>query len=336
MRVAMVRELGGIGSVELSEWPDPTPAAGQAVVRVRGAGVGPWDVAMISGTFGAPSLPFIPGLEVAGVVESVGDGVDVQPGDRVYANLQVGGGGFAEYALASVDHLARMPDRVSFEAAAGLVVGAGAAYEGLVDRGRLQAGETVLITAAAGGVGSAAVQIVAAVGARPLGVASSRNHDYLLGLGASDAFDYHAADWVQQVLAVVPGGVDVLFDAAGGETRDQAIGAVREGGRAIFLLGPPAQLERGIMSESFSADGTRQRLEAIGRLVDAGKLRPRSRRYFRSSRRARRWSGSRADIRAARSCCRSGSSAVGAVSPAAHCPTPSSTTTGIRLSVLRW
>lgn len=274
MRVALVQELGGIGSVELREWPDPTPAAGQAVVRVRGAGVGPWDVAMISGAYGAPALPFIPGLEVAGVVESVGDGVDVQPGDRVYANLGVAGGGFADYALASVDHLARTPDRVSFEEAAGLVVGAGTAYEGLVDRGRLRAGETVLITAAAGGVGSAAVQLVAAVGARPLGVASARNHDYLLGLGASDVFDYHAADWAQRVLAAVPGGVDVLLDGAGGQTRDRAVGAVREGGRAIFLVGPPAQLARGITGQSFSADVTRQRLEAIGRLVDAGKLRP--------------------------------------------------------------
>ncbi len=93
MRVALVQQLGGIGSVELGELPDPTPAAGQAVVRVRGAGVGPWDVAMISGAYGAPALPLIPGFEVAGVVESVGDGVDVQPGERVYANLGIAGGG---------------------------------------------------------------------------------------------------------------------------------------------------------------------------------------------------------------------------------------------------
>ena len=123
MRVALVRELGGIGSVELRERPDPTPAAGQAVVRVRGAGVGPWDVAMISGALGRPALPYIPGFEVAGVVEAVGDGADVQPGDRVYANLGVAGGGFAEYALADTDRLARMPQQVSFEEAAGLVVG---------------------------------------------------------------------------------------------------------------------------------------------------------------------------------------------------------------------
>jgi NADPH:quinone reductase-like Zn-dependent oxidoreductase len=274
MRVALVRELGGIGSVELRERPDPTPAAGQVVVRVRGAGVGPWDVAMISGAFGRPALPFIPGFEVAGVVEAVGDGVEVRPGERVWANLGTAGGGFAEYALADADRLARMPERLSFEEAAGLVVGGGTAWDGLVDRGRLQAGETVLITAAAGGVGSAAVQLTAAVGARPLGVASPRNRDYLLGLGASEVFDYHAGDWVQQVLAVVPGGVDLLFDAAGGQTRDQAVGAIREGGRAISLVGPPAQLRRGVAAESLDADVTRQVLEAIGRLVEADRLRP--------------------------------------------------------------
>jgi NADPH2:quinone reductase len=120
MRVAQVRELGGIGSVELREWPDPAPAPGQVVVRVRGAGVGPWDAAMISGAFGRPALPYIPGFEVAGVVEAVGDGVEVRPGERVWANLGTAGGEFAEYALADADRLARMPERVSFEEAAGL------------------------------------------------------------------------------------------------------------------------------------------------------------------------------------------------------------------------
>jgi NADPH:quinone reductase-like Zn-dependent oxidoreductase len=271
-----VQQLGGIDSVELGERPAPTPSAGQALVRVHGAGVGPWDVGFVSGAASGLALPFVPGFEVAGVVEAAGDGVDVGPGERVYTSLWPVGGGFAELALASADRLAPMPDRVSFQEAAGLVIGGGTAYEGLVDRGRLQAGESVLITAAAGGVGSAAVQIAAAVGARPLGVASPPNHDYLRGLGASEVFDYHAADWVQQVIAAVPGGVDLLLDGAGGQTRDQAVGAVRDGGRAIFIVlaGPPAQLERGITGESFAAHVNRQRLDPLRRLVDAGKLRP--------------------------------------------------------------
>jgi NADPH:quinone reductase len=277
MRVALARQLGGIDSMELGELPDPAPGAGQVLVRVHAAGVGPWDVGFVGGGFPGLTLPFVPGQEIAGVVEAAGDAAGVQPGDRVYASLFPAGGGFAELALASADRLAPMPGQVSFAEAAGLVIAGGTAHKGLVDLGRLLAGQTVLITAAAGGVGSLAVQIAAAVGARPLGVASPPNHDYLRGLGASEVFDYHAADWVKQVRAAAPGGVDLLFDAAGGQTRDQALGAVRDGGRAIFIVlhsPPPAQLERGITSESFAANVDRQRLEALGRLVDSGQLLP--------------------------------------------------------------
>ncbi|MBV8349051.1 MAG: NADP-dependent oxidoreductase, partial [Mycolicibacterium sp.] len=251
MRVALAERLGGIDSVKLGERPDPAPAPGQALVRVHGAGVGPWDVGFLGGGFPGVALPFVPGQEVAGVVEAVGEGADVQPGERVYASLFPAGGGFAELALASADSLALMPGRVSFPEAAGLVIGAGTAHEGLVDRGGLQPSETVLITAAAGGVGSAAVQIAAALGARPLGVASQDNYDYLRSLGASEVFDYHAADWVLQVRAAVPDGVDLLLDGAGGQTREQAIGAVRDGGRviSIVLQGPPARLDRRITGE---------------------------------------------------------------------------------------
>jgi NADPH:quinone reductase-like Zn-dependent oxidoreductase len=276
MRVALARKLDGINSVELGELPDPAPAPGQALIRVRGAGVGLWDVGFLGGGFPGIALPFVPGQEIAGVVEAAGEGAGVEPGEQVYAVLFPAGGGFAELALASAEQLAPMPAHASFQEAAGLVISAGTAYEGLVDRGRLQPGETVLITAAAGGVGSAAVQIAVARGARVIGVASSANHDYLRGLGASDVFDYHAADWVQMVRATNAGGVDVLLDCAGGQTRDDAIGAVRDGGRAYFIVlqSSPPQLERGITGESFAAHGGRQRLEELARLVDAGKLRP--------------------------------------------------------------
>jgi NADPH:quinone reductase len=275
MRVALARKLDGIDSVELGELPDPEAAAGQALVRVHGAGVGLWDVGFLGGGFPGVPLPFVPGQEIAGVVEAAGEGAGVQPGARVYAVLFPAGGGFAELALASADQLAPMPASATFQEAAGPVISAGTAYEGLVDRGRLQAGETVLITAAAGGVGTAAVQIAVAQGARALGVASPANHEYLRGLGASEVFDYHAADWVQQVRATVPGGVDVLLDCAGGQTRDQAIDAIRDGGRAYFIVlqSSPPHLERGITGESFAAHGGRQRLEELARLVDAGKLR---------------------------------------------------------------
>jgi NADPH:quinone reductase len=277
MRASFAEELSGIDGVEVGELPDPAPpATGQVLVRVHGAGVGPWDVGFLSGGFPGIALPFVPGQEIAGVVEAAGDGAGVEPGERVYGVLFPAGGGFAELALAPADRVAPMPDGVSFPEAAGLVISAGTAYEGLIDRGHLRAGQTVLITAAAGGVGSAAVQIAAAVGARPLGVASPANHDYLRSLGATGVFDYHDGDWAEQVGASVPGGADLLLDCSGGQTRDQAIGAVRDGGRAvtIVLQGPELRLERGITGESFAAHGGRERLEALARLVETGQLRP--------------------------------------------------------------
>lgn len=276
MRAALAPNLAGIDSVELGELPDPAPGAEQVLIRVHGAGVGPWDVGFLGGGFPGIALPFVPGQEVAGIVEAVGDGAEAQPGERVYASLFPSGGGFGELALASADRVAPMPGQASFAEAAGLVIGAGTALEGLVDRGRLQPGETVLITAAAGGVGSAAVQIAVAAGARVVAVASPANHDYLLDLGASEVLDYHVADWAQQVRSVVPGGVDLLFDAIGGQTRDQALGAVRDGGRAISiaLQSTPLQLERGITGEAFAASVLRPRLERLTSLVDEGRLRP--------------------------------------------------------------
>jgi NADPH2:quinone reductase len=274
MQAALVRQLSGIDSVELGARPVPLPAQGQALVRVHGAGVGPWDVGFLDGNFPGVAVPFVPGQEVAGVVEAVGEEAGIRPGERVYASLFPTGGGFAELALASVDRLARMPERVSFLQAASLVIAGGTAHEGLIDRGQLRSGETVLLTAAAGGVGSAAVQLAVAAGARPLAVAGRDNHDYLRGLGASEVFDYHAADWFHQVLAAVPGGVDVLFDAAGGPTQEQAVNAVRDGGRVISVIPPfgPLQLGRGITGESFAAQVKRERLEALREVIDAGGL----------------------------------------------------------------
>jgi NADPH:quinone reductase-like Zn-dependent oxidoreductase len=276
MQAAQTLELSGIDSVRIGERSVPEPGVGQVLVRVHGAGVGSWDVVFVDGSFPGVPTPFVPGQEVAGVIEAVGEQVDVRPGDRVYASLFPEGGGFAEMALASVERLAPMPERVSFVEAASLVIAGGTAHEALVDRARLGVGEVVLITAAAGGVGSAAVQIARAMGARPLGLASPDKHDYLRDLGAGDAFDYHAADWVQRLLAAVPGGVDVLLDAAGGQTTDQALAAVRDGGRVISVIPPfgALDLERGITGESFAAHVDRERLEALGLLIDAGKLHP--------------------------------------------------------------
>ena len=274
MRAAYIEEYGGPANLKVGERADPTPAEGEVLIRNRAAGVGIWDVKFVAGMFGRPPLPMIPGFEAAGIVESAPAGAAVGVGDEVYAQLGTRFGGYAEHSVAAANHVAPKPVSTSFEEAVGLVVGAGTAYEGLVDRAQVQPGEAVLITAASGGVGTSALQIAASQSARVMAVASSANHALLRELGAAETFDYQDARWVDQVRSVAPDGVDVLFDATGDETRDRAVAAVRGGGRAVFIVGPPPDVPRGITSIAFSADPTTERLRAIAQLVDSGQLRP--------------------------------------------------------------
>lgn len=271
MRAAYYEAFGGPENVQVGERPDPAPDADHLLVRTRAAGVGIWDVGILGGLFGQP-LPSIPGCEIAGTVEVAAGGFEV--GDRVFSSLFWGsyGGGFAELAAAPVDTAAAIPERIDYPEAAGLVISAGTAHEGLVDRARLRAGETVLVTAASGGVGTAAVQIARSLGARVVAVASARNHGYVRDLGADLAVDYHDADFVEQLRSAVPNGVDVLFDGTGNEVRDRALGLVREGGRGIFIRGAPPAPD-GVEVHSFAATGNSARLEAVARLAADGKLR---------------------------------------------------------------
>ncbi|MFJ6654761.1 NADP-dependent oxidoreductase [Streptomyces sp. NPDC091377] len=275
MRAALVEELAGVDAVAVGELAAPLPGDGQALVRVHAAGVGPWDVGFLGGGFPGVQVPFVPGQEIAGVVEAAGERAGVRPGDWVWGTLFPAGGGFAELAVLDGARMAAMPRDAGFEEAAGLVIGAGTAYEGVIERGRLQGGETLLVTAAAGGVGSAAVQIGVAAGARVIGVASGHHHAFVRGLGAEAVIDYHDPGWAREVLRLVPGGVDLLMDCAGGASRDEALRAVRDGGRAEFIVLSDAEpaLERGITGDSFAAQVDRARLEALGGLVDTGRLR---------------------------------------------------------------
>jgi NADPH:quinone reductase-like Zn-dependent oxidoreductase len=164
MKAAYIEEIGGPEKLIVGERPTPEAGAGQMLVRTKAAGVGPWDWKIMGGMFGSPSMPLIPGLEVAGIVEQAGPDAGFTPGDEVFASTGFTAGGFAQYIGVDPQVAALKPSRLSFEEAAALVVGGGTAYEGLADVIKLQPGETVLITAASGGVGTMAVQIAVALG----------------------------------------------------------------------------------------------------------------------------------------------------------------------------
>lgn len=274
MRAAFIEAFGGPEQVKVGERPDPSRAGGEVLIRTRAAGVGTWDVKFIAGLFGERPLPLIPGFEASGIVEAVDDGAGLNPGDEVYAQLGAHRGGYAELSVARADHVAPKPASISHEQAVGLIIGAGTAYEGVIDRAKVQPGEVVLVTAASGGVGAYAVQIANSAGATVFGVAGAAHHQLLRDLGAAETFDYHDTAWADQARAAAPAGVDVLFDGAGDPTRDRAMEAVRDGGRGVFIAGAPKNLPRGITGEAFSADPTTARLLAIADLVDTGQLRP--------------------------------------------------------------
>jgi NADPH2:quinone reductase len=272
MRAVYFQASGGPENLQLGDRPDPVPQAGQMLVRTHAAGVGIWDVKLMALDGGPASWPRIPGCEVAGTVEVAAGSFSV--GDRIFCSLfSARGGGFAEIAAVPVDKAAVFPDRLGFPEAAGLVIPGVTAYEGLVDRAGLRAGETVLITAASGGVGTAAVQLATNIGARVVAVASARHHAYLRDLGAEVTVDYHDSGFAEQLRSAVPAGFDVLFDGTGNEVRDQAIGLIRDGGRGIFIVGGPPPARAGVKLEYFGATTTTQRLEAIAALAADGKLR---------------------------------------------------------------
>ncbi len=274
MRAAYTDADGGPEDVKAGELPKPEPGPNEILVRNHAAGVGPWDWKMLAGKWRTLKFPHIPGSEAAGVVEQAPEGSEFKVGDEVWGRVHHA---YAEYVVSDGATLVPKPANVSFEEAAGLVIAASTAHEGIHEHLRLLAGEAIIVTSAAGGVGSAAVQIAAATGARVIGVCSASNFDYIRGLGASEVFDYHDGGWPDALREAVQGGADALFDSAGGETGQAALKALRDGGRASFVAFPNPDLSvegRDITGDSFSANGTRERFEAINKLIADDKLKP--------------------------------------------------------------
>ena len=274
MRVIAIKEFGSSDKLQIVDLPTPEPGPDEVLIRVHAAGVGPWDVMSRQGIFGDREFPFVPGFEPAGVVEVVGAEVeDFSEGDEVFA-YRFPGGGYAEYVTASQGITAHKPGSLSFEETAGVPVAGTTAHQGLVDELDVQEGETVLITGASGGVGTMAVQIAANVlGARVIGTAGTRNHEYLRDLGAEDAIDYNG-DWVATVREIVPDGVDAVLNCAGGDTLERSFETMKDGGRVAYIVPGEEEPEppRGISAHFFSAQPDGGRLSTLASMFDAGQL----------------------------------------------------------------
>jgi NADPH2:quinone reductase len=240
VKAIQITELSGPDdALELVELPEPepshplTPGAG-VLVDVHCAGVSFPEVLQTRGQYQMkPELPFVPGSEVAGVVRVAPPDADVKPGDRVAAFCALGG--FAEVAVAPAFLTFALPGDLDFAQGAGLILNYHTAYFALVLRGRLKEGETVLVHGAAGGVGTASLQIAKGLGARTVAVVSSDAKRLVAEQAGADEVVIFAEGWREQVRQLTGGGVDVVVDPVGGDRFTDSLRCLREDGRMVVV-----------------------------------------------------------------------------------------------------
>jgi NADPH:quinone reductase-like Zn-dependent oxidoreductase len=275
MKAIVVHEYGGPEVLKHEDVPRPEPKEDQMLVRVIATGVNPVDVASRSersAKFFGMTLPFIPGCDVAGIVEKTGAKITkFKAGDPVYVYISVtDGGGYAEHAVATEVEAAPKPKSISFVEAAGVPVVALTAWQALIDTAKLSAGQTVLIQGGSGGVGTFAIQIAKARGAKVIATASTANQDLLKQLGADVAIDYTKTKFED-----VAKDVDVVLDSVGKDTLARSYGVLKKGGFIVTLVARIDQAEldkHGIRGASLSVEPNSNELAEIGKLIDEKKI----------------------------------------------------------------
>jgi NADPH:quinone reductase-like Zn-dependent oxidoreductase len=233
VRAVVIPKPGPPDVLEVQERPDPDVGAGEVRIAVKAAGINFADTMARAGTYpDAPPTPSVVGYEVAGEVESVGEGAGAKVGDRVVAGTRFGG--YAELVSVPEVQVVPLPESFSFEQGAAFPVNYATAYAGLVIMGGLKAGERVLIHAAGGGVGISATQIAKHFGAEVYGTASASKHDAIHAQGVDHAIDYRNEDFEEAVKRISGDGVDVVMDAIGPSSFRKSYRSLRQGGRLIM------------------------------------------------------------------------------------------------------
>jgi NADPH2:quinone reductase len=239
MRALQVTELSGPDGLELAELPEPkaehmlTPGEG-VIVDVEAAAVSFPDVLQTRGLYQyKPDMPFVPGAEVGGVVRSAPDGSGLSPGDRVAAFTAIGG--MAEVAVSPAFMTFPLPDELDFAQGAALILNYHTAYFALKLRGRLEPGECVLVHGAAGGVGTATLQVAKGLGASTVAVVSSDEKEQVARDAGADDVVRSDGPWREQVVELTGGGVDLVLDPVGGDRFTDSLRSLREDGRVVVV-----------------------------------------------------------------------------------------------------
>jgi len=237
-------QITGVGAptdvLHMVELPVPDPGPGEVLLLVHAAGVGMPDAFMCRSTYAfSPPMPFVPGQEMCGTVVAVGEGATARVGDRLMGvtSFYDGRGGLAEYTIANEANLFRVPEEMSSSDAATFRIGYSTALIGLQRRGRLQAGETVVVLGASGGSGSTAVQLAVALGARVLAVVSTPEKAALsMALGASAVIDRSLVDVASAVNEMTDGrSADLVYDPVGGDLANATLKCLAPGGRLLAV-----------------------------------------------------------------------------------------------------
>ena len=277
MKAARIHEYGGPEALRYEDAPRPVPAAGEVLVRVHAAGINPVDWKIRAGhvrDWLKYTLPMIPGWDFSGVVEEIGsDSGDWRKGDEVYARPDIGrDGAYAEYIAVRASEIARKPKSIDHVQAAAIPLACLTAWQAMFDAGGLDAGQKVLIHAAAGGVGHFAVQLAKWKGAFVAGTASARNHDFLTSLGVDQPIDYTSVRFEDVV-----SDFDEVLDTMAGETRARSWRVLKKGGILVTILGQPSQEDakaHGVRGAGVFVQPNPAELTQIAALVDSGKLKP--------------------------------------------------------------
>jgi NADPH:quinone reductase-like Zn-dependent oxidoreductase len=275
MKAIVAHEYGGPEVLKYEDAPVPEPKENEILVRVIASGVNPADPLILNGKFAkefGTHLPLILGYDMAGIVVKTGDKVTkLKVGDSVYAYL-LWGGGWAEYCISNEGESAIKPKSLSLTEAAAVPLAALTAWQALIDVGKIQSGQTVLIHGGSGGVGSFAIQIAKARGARVIATASTANQDLLQQLGADVAIDY-----TKQKFEDVAHDVDLVLDPVGRDTLARSYGVVKRGGTVITIVSRCDESElkkHGIRGASLSSHPDAAELTEITKLIDAGRIKP--------------------------------------------------------------
>jgi len=246
MRVAQFSEFGGPQALRLEEVPEPSPGPGEILIEVTAVGLNFFDTLVLRDKYQvSPPLPFSPGAEIAGTIEVLGEGVTgLRAGQRVVAF--VGGNGCRQRLVTKAKNAIPVPDDVSDEVAAGIVITYGTALHALKDRADLKPEETVAVLGAAGGAGIAAVEVAKLMGGRVIAVASSEEKlAFAKEHGADEGLNYAVADLKRKLKELTfPTGVDVLYDCVGGDSAEPALRAMAWEGRYLVLGFASGQIPR--------------------------------------------------------------------------------------------